>query len=283
MLERIVVGYDGSRQARAAYDTALMLAKATGAKLEAVYVQEPGVADMLSVSPAMALDPLAPPAMPPPLVTEVDVGPPQNIVNDLEAFKHECHLSDVPFETHFARGTLVDFLVRHSGVGDLLAIGLTGRFATAGLGSTARALTTQAPCPVLVANQLIGPVNRVMTVFDSTAPSAAALAFALDLGRQTGWPVTVLAMARGDTTLEQSLARAQSLAPGALVLPLGDDRGDRGDAWQAQLIDQATESNRFALLVMGAYADSAIKDLLLGSRTGHVLAKLGGAAILVHA
>jgi nucleotide-binding universal stress UspA family protein len=282
MIQRIVVAYDGSEQARAAYDAALMLARAAGAGILAVYIDEPDLAEALAVNPGMALDPLAPPAMAPPLVIEGEGRLPDGLEDEFEALGHECRVAGIAYESRFGRGPLVDWLVREAQPTDMIAVGLKGRFARGGVGSTTRALATQAPCPVLVVNRQLGPVNRVMTVFDGTGAAEAAVAFSIDLGRRANWPVTVLAMARGKVTLDRAMERAGSLAPDAQVLPLGDDRGSGGDVWQAELIERATGKDRYALLVLGAYADSALKDVLLGSTTGHVLSHLGGAAVLVH-
>lgn len=282
MLKRIVVAYDGSDQARAAYDAALMLARSVGASLLGVYVMEPTVAEMLAVNPGLAMDPLAPPAMAPPLLIDQTGRPPEKIEDDFEVFEQECKLEGVEFESKIGRGTLVDSLVREVRAGDMIAVGLKGRFARGGVGSSTRALATQSPCPVLVVNKKLGPVNRVLAAFDATEAAEAALRFAVDLGKQTSWPVTVLAMARGGVSLDQSVEWVEKVEPGAQVIPVGTDMGPGGDAWEAELIEKAAGGNRFSLLVMGAYADSALKDLLLGSRTGHVLSKLGGAVVLVH-
>ncbi len=295
MLERIIVAWDGSDLAREAFAYATMLAQAIGAGAEAgspgvevmgVYVIEP-VTLGVDIDPVAMLDPMVPPVMMPTMPIQTGPTPEEERVGaerDFAELERSCARIGVKFSRSIETGELDERLAARAGARDMIAVGMKGRFRSSGIGSTTRSLVMQAPCAVMVVAGKSRPLNRVLAAYDGTAASKRALAFSRDLARQTGWPLSVLAVARGarsaasDTAaVEEMTKQAQELAPEGTVMSMGS-----AGQTEAELIARVAERDSYALLVLGAYADSRIKDLLFGSTTGHVLAKLGSPVVLVH-
>ncbi|RMD64011.1 MAG: universal stress protein [Planctomycetota bacterium] len=175
-------------------------------------------------------------------------------------------------------GLLLTALLREVEEEDLLAIGRTGRFSRAGVGSTTKALVTKAPCPVLVAQGLRRPVNRVLAVYDGHGPSEGAVRWARSLAEQARWPLAVLAAPCEGLSLEEAVAKARQLAGDeADVVAAGPQERDAALAARA-----GEQSGAWALLVMGAYEHSLLRELLRGSETAAALNCVEGPIVLAH-
>jgi len=274
MLQRIIVGFDGSEDAREAFAYALMLAMATKARIVAFYALEPAVAPIAMADPTLG----------------VDLGPALTYDNErieaerqqaqraFSSLKEECDARGVKFTPIIARGRLLDAVTDEAGADDLIALGRKGRFARAGLGSTTRALVGDSPCPVMVVTGAMRPLMRVLGVYDGSSESKKAVAFAAELAQQANWPLATLAVAGHGHTLDEALERAAELTPDATILSLGvEEQRD-----EAKLIEHAVSKSGYSLLVMGAYTRSWLHNLLFGSVTAKVLEQVGGPVVLVH-
>jgi nucleotide-binding universal stress UspA family protein len=138
MYRRILVGFDGSDGARKALDTGIALAKALGAELHVLMVEE----DL----PRYA----------------ITIGEYEEIKHQRDAYfaqlSQEVHLAaqlaEIPVQTHVVAGhevwAIVEFIQHHHV--DLLVIGHQGHSTLHErvFGSTASALVNHAPCHVLV-------------------------------------------------------------------------------------------------------------------------------------
>ncbi|MGE3108183.1 MAG: universal stress protein [Phycisphaerales bacterium] len=278
MVKRFLIAYDGSTLAREAFAYAAMLAKKLGAEVHAVHVLEPSVDAALLADPTIMTDPM----MPPVVLSPADLPDAEQERADAENLLRElgdmCQQMGVTYTHRVERGMLLDTMMAASRPTDVLALGLKGRFRRAGVGSTTRSLVTSAPCPVLVVSGPLSPINRVLTPYDGTIPSTRATIFARNLAKQAGWPLSILAVPRDDLSLEEAIDWSQQLAKDAQVMTLSRSLGS-----EAELIERTAGADPYALLVMGAYADSWFKDLFAagGGTTSHVLSHLKAPVILV--
>ncbi len=275
---RIIVAYDGSELAREAFAFSAMLAEAIGASIVGLHVLEPVAPPIVAESMA-GID--AAPAM-----AEYDDLARRDEDAERARFEREfaelagvCAQRSIPFESRTEVGLLIPLLVDLAGAEDVIAIGMKGRFARAGLGSSAKSLIKKAPCPVLVASGPLRPVNRVLAVYDGSAVSKRALAEGKRLAEKAGWPLTVLAASSGDATLDEALDRAHELSDGAPVVSYGAEGKS-----EAEQITQAAEHAGYAIIVMGAYPDSWLHQLFFGfgGTTAEVLARVGAPVLMVH-
>jgi nucleotide-binding universal stress UspA family protein len=274
VLQRIIVAFDGSEDAREAFAYALMFAMATKATVVGFYALEPAVAPVAMADPTLGVD-LGPALM---YDNERIQAERQQAERALSSLEDECSARGVRFTPVIAHGRLLDALGEEAGADDLIMLGRKGRFARAGVGSTTRALVAHAPCPVVVVSGSMRPITRVLAIYDSASESKKALSFAADLAKQANWPLAVLAAAGHGHSLDEALDRAAELAPGATILSLGvEEQGD-----EAKLVEHAASRAGYSLIVLGAYTHSWIYNLLFGSVTAKVLEKVGGPVALVH-
>jgi nucleotide-binding universal stress UspA family protein len=267
-VRRIVVGIDGTPLSRSAFAYGVMLADAAGLEIRAIHVVEPP----RRTGAALPASDAAPPAPAPGAAAGPgDLALAQATMDECEAF---CKTRGIRFSSAFLHGPLIDRLLEAQDT-DILAVG-KGRFAHAGPGSATRHLMRQAPCPVLIAGGPLRQVNRIVGAYDGTPASERAVAVAESLAAQTRWPLTILAVA-GRLTLSEALQGAQDRAPTAQVVAFGPGEDD-----EASQIEEAAAHARFGLPVIPAYTDSPLRLLLGGGTTGHVLAHVEGAIVLVH-
>ncbi|MBX3358206.1 MAG: universal stress protein [Phycisphaeraceae bacterium] len=288
MITRIIVAYDGSEPSRAAFTSALGLAQGLGTRMLAVHLIEPTIGAMLAACPDVGLDPMIP-AMPlPPMIMVTEESDIREAQAQMEPLAKAAAAAGVAFESKVEQGTVEDWLLRTATVSDLMVVGMKGRFARSGVGSTTRALVTNASCPVMVHRGEGATPKRLLGVFDGTPRAESAVGLTRSLAAKTGWPTTILAAARGKASLEENVARATALAGTLPVegLPGGSDAGSPGSAvHESAAIQEAVSAKGGGYLVAGAYANSVFRDLFLRNPTSELLSAqaAGGPVILVHA
>lgn len=139
MFKRILVAYDGSEGARAALRRGIELAKALGAELYSISVEEHLPHYAASISEVKAAK------------EEID----EYFHALTKQARDQAALSGVELETVIKQGHEVETIVTMAKEGrfDLLVIGYHGhsRIFERTMGSTAQSLVRLAPCPVLVA------------------------------------------------------------------------------------------------------------------------------------
>ncbi|MFI4898607.1 MAG: universal stress protein [Phycisphaerales bacterium JB059] len=267
MIERLVVAYDGSDLGREAFAYALELARSARVPVVAVCVLEPATSPMILAEPSAATASLD---APDPAFTHDEASA---LLNELAAFAGRA---GVELETRIERGEVIDRIARLASPGDLVAVGAKGRFASGGFGSATRALVERGPCPVLVAGGPLRDLSRVLAVYDWSRPARRAVEWARGVAKQTGWPLTVLAVASDDASIDGVLQKAQDLAPEANVFSYAHE-----GASKAAQIEAAGAHTTHSVIAMGAYADSWLHRLVFGETTASVLRRLDAPLVLV--
>src|SRR5690606_6658648 len=135
MIGRILVAYDGSALARAAFEHALALAADLRRPLHAVFVIEPIAPPPVLADPMVAIDPA--PLSGFPIDFEEQRAWGEDALADLGRRAAE---RGVPYSSVVEDGALIDVLVDLANADDLIALGKKGRFRESGVGSATRAL-----------------------------------------------------------------------------------------------------------------------------------------------
>lgn len=273
MLQRIIVGYDGSELAREAYSYALLLAKAVGGSVQIIHALEPAPPPVI-IDPAMGFD--AGPAMA--SMQEALDEQKKWAADALAELQRHGESQGVATTTSIDNGRLVPLLCDTAGAHDCIAVGHKGRFHSGGVGSTTRSLLGHSPCPVLVVSAPAKPIIRVVTIFNGAAPSKKAIAFASDVASEAGWPHQVLAIEGPSLSREESAQRAAELAPEASVTPMCEKELHEHNT----LSEHAVATDGYALVVMGAFAESRLHDLIFGGTTAKYLKDVAAPVVLVH-
>jgi len=278
MFKRIIIAFDGSDLAREAVAYGRMIAEAAGAEILALHVIEPTAPPTMGEGLA-AFDP-GPAMAEYARQTEADASEERQWAEkELKELTGFCEQWEVPCSTRIESGLLVPTLVDVASADDLIAVGMKGRFARGGIGSTTKTLITRSPCPVMVVSGSLRPVNRALGVFDGTSVSKRAVEKANELAKQTGWPLSILAVGGEYLDLDDALDRAQELSPDAQVITYQPEGHN-----EAEQIEEAVKHAGYGLLVMGAYPDSWLHQLFFGfgGTTAHVLSHAGAPVVLVH-
>ncbi len=179
MIERILVGTDGSEVADNAFSAALRLAKATGAEVRVLHAIE---------SPTTYVSPFE---LDPSLEQERRQAR-EKILEDLRQRGADV---DVPVRSTLSEGSPSEVMLAEaaSWPADLIAIGRQGmsRLQRTILGSVADRLVRGSPVPVLTIRdppQSTPPASlgRILVPSDGSEAALAALPFALELAEATG-------------------------------------------------------------------------------------------------
>jgi nucleotide-binding universal stress UspA family protein len=199
------------------------------------------------------------------------------IDEEFEDMVDYCWDRQVEFEGSHRKGVLAEELAAALERGDLLAVGQKGRMASAGMGSMARSLIKQAPCPVLMASGDLRPIMRILAAFYGSETSRKAVRFARDLAKAADLPFNVLSVGGVTWSADETLLAAQEVAGDAQVLAVGP-----GDEPEAEQILRVAQHAGLAMIVMGAFPDSWMHQLLFEGTTGQVLRNLNAPVIVVH-
>ncbi|MEC9373222.1 MAG: universal stress protein [Planctomycetota bacterium] len=276
MINRILVGFDGSELGRAAFDHALILARAGRMSIHAFHLIEPPPPTPIVGDAVAGFDPN------PILVGEARAERREEqeerdwARRSLETLAEEAARHAIPYSFEVGSGRLVHWLVDRATSQDLICVGRKGRFSRAGIGSSTKDLVRHASCPVLVASAKPGELRRILCVDDGAECAAHAVEAARTLAKQTGWPLRALATKGRHASAEQAAARLAQNAPEAEVVEDSD-----ANASEVHRIEAFLKAAPDGLLVLGAYSENWINQLLFGSTAAELLARAETPVILV--
>lgn len=279
MIRSILVALDGSEPARVSARNAAVLARWLGAELRAVFVDDSGErarAAALPITPGTPVGGTVPPSV---LISLEDLEEQvarrhREVARFLEGLRAESGLEHIELETR--RGRPADCIVRLGHQVDLLMLGRSGLGTGAEenrLGSTTEAVLHHANKPVLVSSAcgLSGPV---VVAYDGRHPANNALAVACLLVEQARsesapQPLKLLVLAVTDTEAqaEPLLEEARRyLAPHRVPAEFVRREGPVSKA----IVEEVRRAGG-GMVAMGAFGESLLREVLLGSHTRRVL------------
>jgi nucleotide-binding universal stress UspA family protein len=272
MFRSILVAVHRSPAAGPAMALAARLARQTGAQLKALYVEDPGRFVYVPLLTAAASPLIGEPPMPRPLPPDELLAVEQSIEEEerdlRESFVSVCRTEGLAGQFQVVCGSIEDTLLERSRTVDLLVMG-SGQVAGAG-GSLAEGLLRESARPILVACGDTRSEGPALFAYDGSRPAQRALAVGAAL-LATGAFRCVQVLTAGEDTDEAGSYQAEAreyLAPyAAVVEPLVHV----GDA--AESIVSAARGGKAAIIVMGAFGDSPVSELIFGSTTRDVLAE----------
>ncbi len=266
MFERILVGMDGSPDARRAGEVALQLAGEFSSHLTALFVADVRVVE------GPAIETLAP------MWGEVSGAPFQPEVlrafeargaAELERFAGRAReLGITPPDKLVEIGVAEEVLVSRAAAADLIVLGRRGENAAFGqesIGSTAARVVRRSPHPVLLGGESEAMPERPLLAYDGGEPAVHALDLAVRYAQATAAELKLIYAA--PPSEDSILATAEAVL---------EDHGIHYEAAQldaepTEAIERATEHWGCGCLFMGAFGHSRIHDLLFGSHTVGIL------------
>ncbi len=270
MISRILVGIDGSKSSWVASDYGIYLSKKLKKPVIGVHIvdirllETPFVEDL-----AGALG----------FTAYADITPKLKEVLDergralLDQFAKKCREAGADCSIAQAFGIVANELVNMADPEDLIIVGKTGihnKFAPLFLGSTSEAVARKSKCPVMISTDKFLEIKKVILAFDGREKSIHAAQYINDLYNDLGIEeLTVI------TVLEEKSEREKhikDLLDSSLQVPykLNFLYGYPDEELEKFIIDN---KDKYQLVAMGAYGESRIKELILGSTTSFIINK----------
>lgn len=277
MLKRLVVGLNGSGFSFAAGELAIAWAKTHSASVLGV-----GVVDTPLLAPAEPV-PIGGAAFKRERDAAVLAAARQHISGLLSAYTQSCQTAGVQSITRQVEGDADDVLAGECQRGDLLVVGLkrrAGESVASPLSDTLEAVLKKSSRPVLCVPATATAGEAVVVAYDGSLPAARAMFALAHLGLFASQPIHVIAVEEVAGQHAGTLANAQEFlaAHGYQVqvegLPMVRNVEDT-------LLARVT-ALRPQLVVMGTHGKGWLREMLFGSVTKTLLAKLSVPMLFDH-
>ena len=268
MIKSILVALDGSEHAEAALQHSLWLAERLRATLVGLHV-----IDIVSIEGSFLHDISGSLGFEPYLDFSAKM---RDALRErgrvlLDAFAGRCRERAVPCDTKLATGIVPNEICDQARTADLVVIGHRGvneQFSTGLLGGTAESVTRKSPKPVFVSPMRFQAIARPLLAYDGSQRASAAMHAAAEVASALSLPLTVVHVARDETTngsrvLDEARRYLQSYD---LTVTCETVTG-----YPHQRIVDLIRERGHDLLFIGAYGHSRIIEMVLGSTTEFVL------------
>ena len=200
----------------------------------------------------------------------------------LNSFAKECREKGGDCSIVSAYGIVVNEIVNMADPEDLIIVGKKGQhseFTSLLLGSTSEGIARKAPCPVMITHNIFKEIKNVILAFDGREKSIHAAQYISDTLKDLEiQKVKVISVLEEES--EEVKKHIKDLLEAYLKLEY-DLEFMYG--YPEEEITNYVNSNmdKFDLLVMGAYGEGRIKELILGSTTSYILNHTEIPALLV--
>jgi nucleotide-binding universal stress UspA family protein len=267
MIKNILVPLDGSEHSKAALDYAIWLAEGFHGTLFGLHV-----IDTVSIEGTFFHDISGSLGFEPYLdfsskMREILEERGKIILGD---FAETCAKNNVRCQTSLETGLIPNEICERAKLADLVVIGHRGvneGFTTGLLGSTAETITRKCPRPVFVSTKEFKAIQRPLLAYDGSQRSSSAMESAAEFCTVLRLPLTVLTIAKEETTAQTVLQQAKAyLGSYGLDVKFESTRG-----YPEQKIIEYLVNLNYDLLFIGAYGHRRIIEMVLGSTTEYVL------------
>jgi len=265
MIHNILIPSDGSSYSKTALKYGIYIAKKLNAKLTCLHV-----VDIRLMQPPMLCDISGPVGIPPyPEFLPIEESGLENkaktILND---FVTECNSACIPNEAKTLHGIIDESIIEEGQKTDCILLAQRGEHLhIGGIGSTAESVLRKAGRPVLVTPPQYCEIESMAAAFDGSPPATNALKVAGELSQLTAWPLTVVIIT-DDQDLSAKLSdQAEDMLSS---YTLDSDIITLGGQEDRSLLRFIKEGS-VELMVMGAYGNNRLRELLLGSTTNFVI------------
>jgi nucleotide-binding universal stress UspA family protein len=191
----------------------------------------------------------------------------------LEKAQKKLSAVNVSFEMIKEEGSPVEVICSQARQVDLLIMGSRGDYARWGdnlLGATLESVSRQCQTPLMVIDKEVIRPQKIIVAYDRSESSTHALKFSAYLAQSINLPVEIYTVHDNEQIRYEILNEAKTyLEPYKLIYNLHHEAGDA-----AEIIIRAThDSPERALLTMGSYGHSRIREAIIGSTTVQVMRK----------
>jgi nucleotide-binding universal stress UspA family protein len=191
----------------------------------------------------------------------------------IETLRKKLKQSNIKFEADKLEGDPVEVICDISRQVDLVIMGARGDYARWGdrlLGATLESVSRQIHSPLLIAGQLYKDFKSIICAYDRSEPSNTGLKLSANLSEQLELPLEVVTIHDDELEREETLEEAKIyLEPYKLEAQFRHEAGDPAKS----LIQVTQDAPEPALLVMGSFGHSRLREAILGSTTVQVMRK----------
>lgn len=277
MLKSLVVGVSGSASSQAAARLAMQWGQAHDAKVIGV-----GVLDDEQLAPAESV-----PLGGGQFKTERDqivlTKAEHRLEEALAEFDRACQIAGVQHQSFKTRGNAAERLTQHAQRADVLIVGHQRLESTNSIAPTTETLAAslkRAVRPIVCVSGLTYSAKSVLVAYDGSPQAARTLAAFVGLGLYADLPIRLVTIENSlgdlayDTTLASEFAEAHGFKVDVTCFTSNESPSDA----LLRLIDET----RPALVVLGAFGKSWLREVFVGSVTTMLLRKSPAPLFLYH-
>ncbi len=189
----------------------------------------------------------------------------------LKAIDAKLRESGVSYEIGKEEGSPVEVICDLARQVDLLIMGARGDYARWGdrlLGATLESVSRQSQVPVMIVDKVYREFKCIVCAYDRSEGSSHALKLSAYLGGALKMPIEILTVHESEQERRSVIEEAKKYMD-----PYGLEVQYRHEAGEAsEIIVQATQDcPESAILLMGSYGHSRLREAILGSTTVHVM------------
>ena len=269
MIKSILAPTDGSSSADNAMELALELASRSHADIEGLFVIH-DISLYPSVS-AMAMDAGA--YMNPEVIT-IRAQSREEAEKILAEYSERCDARGVPFTGRIEEGDIPETICEAAHTVDIIVMGKHGRTpeeSRQDIGSVISSVIRNAIRPVIVVPESYEKIESAIVAYDGSRQASHALMMATDFVTLYDIPLWVLTAS--DSRVEREAINAEAMKylshHSIQAMPILVS----GTQKEAITIIESVSARQKSIVIMGAYGDNRLKELLLGSTTEAVVTK----------
>lgn len=273
MIGRIIVGLDGSKSSNIASQYAIFLSKKLKKPVLGVHVidirllEGPFLADLAGGLGFATYSDLTV------KIKDILEAKSDTIINK---FASECREKGGDCSIASIYGIVVDELVNNADPEDIIIVGKRGEhfeFNPLLLGSTAEGVTRKSKCPVVITPNEFREIKSILLAFDGREKSVHGAVYTNYLAKSLGIEkievISVFKDKVGDEPLKVEFENRLKN-----ILEVHFDFVDKYGLPEEMIENYITENKeRLDLVVMGAFGESLVKELILGSTTNYIISK----------
>jgi nucleotide-binding universal stress UspA family protein len=268
MVSKILIPTDGSDYGKTAIDYGIYVAKRLGSSLMGLNVidirliQEPVITDISGSIGIPACQEYFP-------MLEKGLEERADII--LKAFRDRCEGANLKPEVKRMVGIIDEVIIEEGKEADWIILARRGEhfhLAKGGLlGSVAESVVRNAGKPVMVTPHNFIEIESIGLAYDGSPPADHALKLAVFLSGKCAWPITIVIVTddqRHAAKLSKKLEDyVEPFEVNSEIIILGGKENKE--------IIKFMQEGAVELMVMGAYGNNRLRELLLGSTTSYII------------
>ncbi len=267
MFKNIMLAVDGSQHTDSVIKTGIAMAKAFHSKIHVISVADIRIFEWATAVGADGFVPIVPSGIYQEESKKLLVEKCDKVLQKCaEMLQHE----NIDFITEKIIGSPVDSITEKAQLTDLLILGKHGEFARwdkKSLGATVEAVTRNIRKPVIVVQQKMQPVKKILVCYDGSSHANQMLQYAGHLAETLMAVIDILCVTNNKQLGEHTCTEAKvyldnyKIKCNTHVIPGNTEK---------EILKFANE-NDSDIITLGSYGKSRIREALLGSTTEHIL------------